>query len=76
MFDNAALSLVSLKDLSGLGLGVGWGSSETVSLDGEVGAGLTHGKVEEAHIAPVCTPGIATNPVLLASGGVFAVADN
>ena len=59
-----------------LGLGVGWGSGKTVSLDSEVGAGSAHGEVEESEVTPVSAPGVATDPVLLLSGGILAVTND
>lgn len=63
-------------ELLGCSLGVGWGSGNAVGLDSEVGGGLAHGEVEEAVVAPVSSPGVSALPVLLAGGGVLAVADN
>ena len=67
----------SLGELgSTLGLSVGWGSSEAIGLDGEVGGLITHGQVEEAVVAPVGAPRVATDPVLFAGGGILAVTDD
>ena len=57
-------------------LGVLGDSGETVGLDSEVGAGLTHGEVEEAVVTPVGAPGVSSLPVALAGGGVDTVTNN
>merc|ERR1719148_474127 len=59
-----------------IGLSVGWDSGNTVGLDSEVGAGLTHGEVEEAVVTPVGAPGVSSLPVALAGGGVDTVTNN
>ena len=66
--------MVSLGEFLHAGLGVGGDTGKTVGLDAEVVA--VHGHVEEAVVAPVGTPGVATDPVLLASGGVLAVTND
>ena len=67
----------SLGELGSVcGLRVGWGTGEAIRLDGEVGALITHGQVEEAVVAPVGAPRVATDPVLFAGGGVLAVTDD
>ena len=57
-------------------LGVLGDSGETVGLDSEVGAGLTHGEVEEAVVTPVRAPGVSSLPVAFASGGIDTVTNN
>merc|ERR1719333_1760548 len=53
---------------------VGWGSGNAIVLNSEVVSAHLH--VEEAVVAPVGSPGVAANPVLLASVGVLAVTDD
>lgn len=66
----------SLSDLNLLisGLVISGGAGKAVGLDAEVIAAHLH--VEEAVVAPVGTPRVAANPVLLASLGVLTVADD
>ena len=66
-------SLGELLDSRALRLGVGRCAGEAVSLDAQVVR--VHVHVEEAVVAPVGAPGIATDPVLLAFAGL-AVADD
>ena len=68
-------SVSSLSELfDGSGLGVGGGSSNTVLGDAKVVT--IHAEVEETVVTPVGSPRVATDPVLLASVGVSAVADD
>merc|ERR1719333_1871414 len=53
---------------------VGWGSGNAIVLNSEVVSAHLH--VEEAVVTPVGSPGVAANPVLLASVGVLAVTDD
>ena len=66
----------SLNELLGrlvaLGLSVGWGAGEAVGLDTQVVR--VHVHVEEAPIAPVGSPRVTANPVLLTIFGL-AVTD-
>ena len=66
-------SLGELLDSGSFWLGIAWRAGKTVCLNAQVI--LVHVHVEEALIAPVSAPGVATDPVLLAVVGL-AVAYN
>ncbi len=69
------MSRSSLGKLDGRGgLGVGWSSSNAISVDSEVV--LVHRHVEEAVVTPVGTPRVTTDPIFLTGGGILSIADN